>query len=187
MYERALELAADELRERRRRVVQTALLGTAAAAGAGVALPFSAPLAIALGTGALLEIFSALAAAYGRRQLVERLALHPAAYVLPEVAAYGAAAVRPSQRARLASWLVELVADAGAPQSLYLGERVRLVADELEALARELASPARSIEPSSAVACQRLLTHMAESPLYNPVVPVEDLHVSLRRIRAGIA
>jgi hypothetical protein len=63
---------------------------------------------------------------------------------------------------------------------------VALVAQELETLARDLASP-RSIAPASAVACRRLLTHMTESPLYNPRIPLDDLHLTLRRIRAGIA
>jgi NAD(P)-dependent dehydrogenase (short-subunit alcohol dehydrogenase family) len=58
--------------------------------------------------------------------------------------------------------------------------------DKLEALAGELVSPARSVEPASAVACRRLLTHLAESPLYNPGVPVGELHAALHRIRAGI-
>lgn len=90
-------------------------------------------------------------------------------------------------RRELVARLAEVVADSYTPHSLYLGDRVALVAHELEALARELASPARSVAPASAVACRRLLTHMTESPLYNPRLPVDDLHVALRRIRAGIA
>jgi hypothetical protein len=187
MYERALEQAADDLGRRRRRAIHTGVLGVAAASAALATVWFSIPLAAALAAGAFLEALLAAAALDARRQLVARLALQPAAYALPEVAAFGARAARPPQRARLAAWLAEVVAEAGTPFSLCLGDRVALVAHELEALACELVSPARSMEPASAVACRRLLTHMTESPLYNPGIPVGDLHAALHRIRAGIA
>lgn len=186
MYERALEQAAYELARRRRRGIQAAALAAGAACAAGVATFFSLSLAAALGAGAMIEMLLAVAAAISRRELVARLALEPAAYVLREVAAYGARAVQARQRARLAAWLIEVTADAYAPHSLYLGDRVALVTQELEALARALVSPARSIEPASAVACRRLLTHTVDSPLYNPRVPLDDLHLTLRRIRTGI-
>jgi len=187
MYERALEQAAHDLDRRRRGAIQAVMLGIAAASAALVTVWFSVPLAAALAAGAFLEVLLAAAALDARKQLVARLALQPAAYALPEVAAYGARAAQPPQRARLAAWLAEVVAEAGTPFSLCLGDRVALVAHELEALARELVSPARSMEPASVVACRRLLTHMTESPLYNPGVPVGDLHAALYRIRAGIA
>jgi hypothetical protein len=187
VYERALEQAAHDLDRRRRRAVHAGVLGIAAASAALAAVWFSIPLAVALGVGAFFEALLAAAALDGRRQLVARLALQPAAYALPEVAVYGARAAEAPQRLRLAAWLAEVVADAGTPFSLCLGDRVALVAHELESLARELVSPARSMEPASAVACRRLLTHMTESPLYNPGVPVGDLHAALHQIRAGIA
>lgn len=187
MHERALEQAAHDLVRRRRRAVQAGVLCGAAALAALAAVWFSIPLAAALGVGAFLEALLAAWAVDARRQLIARLALQPAAYALPEVAAYGARAAQPPQRARLAAWLADVVAEAGTPFSLCLGDRVALVAHELEALARELVSPARSVQPASAVACRRLLTHMTESPLYNPGVPVSDLYAALHRIRAGIA
>jgi hypothetical protein len=187
MQERALERAAHELDRQRRRGLQAAGLAAGAALAAGVDAMFSLRFAMALGAGALLEALFAALAVGRRRELVSRLALEPAAYALPVVAAYGARIARPSQRARLAAWLVEVVTEAYTPHSLYLGDRVALVADELEALARELVSPTRSVTATSAVACRRLLTHPVESPLYNPDLPFEDLHSALRRIRAGIA
>jgi hypothetical protein len=185
--ERDLEHAADELRRRRRRGVSAAVLGAAAVAMALPALALSPSVAVALVAGGLFECVVALEAAHSRRQLIARLALQPAAYELPEVAAYGTRAAELPQRARLAAWIFEIVADARSPHSLYLGERVDLVAQDLQALAHELVSPARSVAPESAVACRRLLTRMAESPLYNPGLPLEDLHLALHRIRAGIA
>jgi hypothetical protein len=187
VYERALEQATHDLDRRRRRALHATALASAAFAAASAAVWFSMSVAVALVSGAVLEILVAAEATHGRRQLVARLALHPAAYVLPEVAAYGAEATRAPQRARLAAWLSEVVAEADGPYSLCLRERVKVVSHELEALARELVSPVRSIEPASAVACRRLLTHMTESPLYNAVLPLEDLQMALRRIRAGIA
>jgi hypothetical protein len=187
VHERALEQAAHDLDQRRGRALQTTVLAGGAFAFACAAIWLSMPVAVAFATGALLEALVAAEAAHGRRQLVARLALQPAAYALPEVAAYGAEAAQPRQRARLAAWLSEVVADADARYSPCLCDRVKLVSRELEALARELISPMRSIEPASAVACRRLLTHMTESPLYNADLSVDDLRVALRRIRAGIA
>jgi hypothetical protein len=187
VHERALEEAAYELDRRRRRCFQAGTLAGGSALAAGVAAMDSLPLAAALGAGAFLEALMAAVAASRRRELVARLALEPAAYALPAVAAYGARVAHASQRVRLAAWLVEVIADACMPHSLYLGDRVALVAQELEVLARELVSPTRSVEPTSAVACRRLLTHAVESPLYNPALPLEELRSTLRRIRAGIA
>jgi hypothetical protein len=163
------------------------VLGAAAVAVALPALALSTPLAFALAAGGAFECVVALEAVHARRQLIARLALQPAAYELPEVAAYGTRAAELPQRARLAAWIVEIVAEARSPHSLYLGDRVDLVAGDLQALAHELVSPARSVAPESAVACRRLLTRMTESPLYNPGLPLEDLHLALHRIRAGIA
>jgi hypothetical protein len=163
------------------------VLGGAVGMVALPALAFSTPAALALIAGGLFECVVALEAVHARRQLIARLALQPAAYELPEVAAYGTRAAELPQRARLAAWIFEIVAEARSPHSLYLGDRVDLVAHDLQALANELVSPARSVAPESAVACRRLLTRMTESPLYNPGLPLEDLHVALHRIRAGIA
>jgi hypothetical protein len=187
MRERDLEHAADELGRRRKRALSAAVLGAVTGAGAILAFALSTPLALALAGGALVECIVALEATHGRRQLIARLALQPAAYALPEVAAYGALAAELPQRARLAAWIVDVVAEARSPHSLYLGDRVDLVARELEALAHDLGSPTRAVEPVSAVACRQLLTRMAESPLYNPRLPPEDLQLTLHRIRAGIA
>ena len=164
----------------------TAVLGAAAGVTALPALVLSPSAALALVAGGVFECAVALEAVHARRQLIARLALQPAAYELPEVAAYGTRAAEPSQRARLAAWIFEIIAEARSPHSLYLGDRVDLVAQDLRALAHELVSPVRSVAPESAVACRRLLTRMTESPLYNPGLPLEDLHLALHSIRAGI-
>ncbi|TMJ95009.1 MAG: hypothetical protein E6G67_08110 [Actinobacteria bacterium] len=188
MHTWALDRAAHELGKRRRKVVEAGLLAAAAgaAAAAGFAFSVGAPVEIALAAGAGLEAILALASLVGRREQVARLALEPAAYALPEVSRYGMRLSRPHERARLAAWLCEVVADAQLPETLYLADRVAPVTHELEALARELVSPALTVQPASAVSCRRLLTRMVESPLYNPNLPAEELLGELRRIRGGI-
>jgi hypothetical protein len=42
------------------------------------------------------------------------------------------------------------------------------------------------VQPATAVACRRLVTHPVQSPLYNPNLPEEDLAALLLRIRSGI-
>jgi hypothetical protein len=55
----------------------------------------------------------------------------------------------------------------------------------LERIASEIAVAA-PVQPPAVVACRRLLTHGAESPLYNPRLPAEDLRFALERIRRGL-
>lgn len=186
MHARDVEQAASDLARRKRRAVEAAVLGSLSAALASAVAFLSLSAALALGTGALVELVVAAGAVFLRRDRVARLALDPAAYAIAEVEAYGRRLARPPERARLAAWLEEIRAEAHLPGSLYLADRVARVAYELEALARELLSPAVALEPTAAVACRRLLTHAVESPLYNPRVPADELEFRLRRIRAGL-
>jgi hypothetical protein len=140
-------------------------------------------LAIVLAVAGACEVVVATAVFRARREQIARLALDPAAYAIPDVAHYGRCCIH--QRKRLAVWLAEMVADARVPGNFYLSDRVARFARDIERLASELATSA-PIDPVSAVACRRLLTHAVESPLYNPRLPPEDLLVALRRIRAGI-
>ena len=188
MNARATERATLVLRRKRRRTVESAALAAASAALALVAALFSLALAAALGIGAAFELGLAVLAFLGRRELIGRLALQPDAYVLPEVKRYGCRLVRPRERERLARGIMSALdeAQSSQPHSLLLPERLVTYASELEALARELLSPAAHVQPTSAVACLRLLTRGVESPLYNPNLPPEDLGSILYRIRAGI-
>ncbi|MGH3085494.1 MAG: hypothetical protein ACRDNP_15825, partial [Gaiellaceae bacterium] len=63
--------------------------------------------------------------------------------------------------------------------------RVIAVAEELEALASELDNDELTLHPACAVACVRLASDVAESPLLNRELPGEDLHSYVRRIRSG--
>jgi hypothetical protein len=186
MHARAVDQAAALIRRKRRRALEAGVLAGVCAITGAAAVLVSLPLAAALGIGALVEGAIALGALNARRELIARLALDPAAYRVPEVERFGSRAARLPERARLASWLGEVLAESQLPHSLYLPDRVALVAHELDSIARRLLSPACTVTPASAVACRRLLTHAVESPLYNPRVPLDDLHLALRRIRAGM-
>ena len=65
------------------------------------------------------------------------------------------------------------------------GARVRLEAEGLEALARELDDPTLSLDPACAVACKQLLTEPTFSPLFNEAMPADDAGSRVRQIRAG--
>lgn len=184
MNARELEQAQSDLGARRRKAVHTAALACVAIV---VALPLvwlSPRLAIALAAAAAGEAAVAAAVFHGRRERIARLALDPAAYAIRDVERYGQRCV--GERRKLAAWLVEVVAEARMPASFYLRDRVDRSAADLELLARELGASAAKVQPASAVACRRLLTHTVESPLYNPRVPADELRSALLRIRAGI-
>jgi len=180
---RELEQVQHDLRARRRTSIEAAVLGCLAGAAAVGLLALSARLSVAFAVGSAAEGAVCAATFLARREHIARLALNPAAYVIPDVGRYGRKCL--GERERLAAWLAEIVADARLPGSLYLSDRVAHFAHELEKLAGELASAAR-VHPVSVVACRRLLTHAVESPLYNPRVPPDELRVTLLRIRSGM-
>ena len=184
MNARELEQEQNELRRRRRRALETGALACVAAATALGIVSLSARLSLALAAGAGAEGAVAAAVCYARRERIARLALDPAAYAIPEVDRYGRNCVR--ERERLAASLAGVVAEARIPGTLYLSDRVAHFGHDLELLAGELASSAAKVQPVSAVACRRLLTHAVESPLYNPRVPPDELRAALQRIRGGI-
>jgi hypothetical protein len=157
------------------------------AAIAVAAVPVSSGFAIALGVGAALQVSVAVLLWLSRRERIERLALDPSAYAIPEVARFGDRVCALRERRRLAAFIEAVVSERGSPLELHLVARVARYAQQLETLARELASPAAHFEPAMAVACRRLLTRPVESPLYNPNLPEEDLRALLLRIRAGIS
>jgi hypothetical protein len=181
-----LDQAASGLRRRRRRAREATTLAVASGGLALTAAAMWPRFAFPLAVGAALETLVAGAAVVRRRDEIARLAVEPAAYVLAEVERYGRRLTQPRQRARLATWLAEIVAEAPNPWRLYLPDRVALFRTELAALARDLAMPTLGVEPASAAACRRLLTHAVESPLYNPRVSADDLRRALERFRAGI-
>jgi hypothetical protein len=187
MNARDVEMAAAAVERSRYRARRCVITAGVVAAIAVAALPMSTGFAIALGVGVALEISVAVLLWLSRRERIERLALDPSAYAIPEVARFGARVCALRERRRLAAFIDAVVNERGSPLELHLVVRVGRYAQQLETLARELASPAAHFEPAIAVACRRLLTRPVESPLYNPNLPEEDLRALLLRIRAGIS
>ncbi|MFN8187015.1 MAG: hypothetical protein U0R69_08045 [Gaiellales bacterium] len=186
MTAREIDDAAERIRTLRRRTLEALALTAACLGLAGVALAFAPSLTLALAAGTAFELLVAATSFVSRRATLGRLALDPAAYEIEEVRCYGARLARPHEREILARGIQSMLKDALAPGSLYLGDRVVYYARELDALARDLLSPAVRIHPVSVARCRALLTEAAESPLYNPRLPAEDLAAVLRRIRAGM-
>jgi hypothetical protein len=118
---------------------------------------------------------------FRRCDLCERLAVEPAAYVIPEVGARAAAVASPAGRAALAGAIKMML----APDPPFRRARVQLVADELAGLAKELVDPQLILDPLCAVRCKRLVTDTVESPLLNSNIPADGLRVAIVVIRRG--
>ena len=186
MNAREVEIAAVRLERLRHQALRWLLAGAAVLAIGIAAAPFSRSFAIAMGVGGLLELSLALVVSLRRRERIERLALEPAAYAIPAVERFGDRVCGLTERRRLAASIQSLVSER-QPLDVHLVVRAGRFAQQLEALARELAAPAAHVEPAIAVACRRLVTRPVESPLYNPNLSDEDLRAVLMRIRAGIS
>ena len=160
-----------------------AALTVVAAGAASIWLPSGiVPLAVL----AVIEAVVVMGAYYAQRDLIQRLALDPGASLVPEVQRYHERLGGQPARDRLAASINSLIADASLPYAICLADRVALVEDQLRLLARELATPEIPVQPRSLVTCLRLLSHGVESPLFNPGVPIEQLHATLLRIRVGV-
>lgn len=186
MTARDLDNAGALLEHRRIRArdeFATAMICGFAAAGV---VTLSPALALSLAVGAAAAVLLALMNVLHRRDAIARLALDPNAYSLSEVRMYATRLALPAEREKLAAWLRELLEDAPHPGSLYLSDRVSRYARQLEFLAGELTSSWVDVRPDSAAACHYLLTHAAESPLYNAALPAEQLESTLERILRGI-
>lgn len=190
MNAREIEEQANDIRSKRRRVVESVPLAAACAALAPVAWLWSSPLGIAVAVGGAVQIALAGGAFVSRRLLVERLAIEADAHAIPEVRAFGAKLVRPHERRKLARTICSMLAEVMSPgrrlQALYLADRVYRYARELDAIARDLLSPSVRVDPVSMARCNWLLTQAAENPLFDRRLPAEDLGAILRRIRAGM-
>ena len=190
MTARDVERAAGQLRLRRERAGHCALGALAALALAPLLWQVSLGLALGLAVAALVLAGRALVELAWRRERVQELATVPEAHAIPEVRAFGVRLARPQERAKLAESIASMVRQSLQPgacrQCLFLADRVREYARELDTLARDLAAPWAVVDPTALATCRRLLTHAAGNPLYDRRVPKEELGSILRRIRAGL-
>jgi hypothetical protein len=179
MYARQIEQTETVLRELRHdQYADGALAALALALALGatqVAHTFAVPLLV----GGLYAGYLALRSLWREWDLIDRLALDPDAYQIRAVRLRAEQSATTERRHSLAlsiRWTVEQTP---------LLTRVAATRAELEALAGALDDPELSLDPASAVACERFLRDHVASPLFNPTLPGEDVRAQLHRIRSG--
>lgn len=181
MYARSVDEAAAHLRDLRHEEWADFALAALAVGLAVAATELRPPLALPLVAGGLAVAALGIRALWRRWDLVDRLAADRDAYVIPDVLAY---ASRETTMERRHSFAMLIRASVGQPAAALEG-RVRAAADDLEALAAELEDEELALDPASAVACVRLLSDLAGSPLLNSLLPADDLRSRVLQIRSG--
>jgi hypothetical protein len=178
MVARAVEDAGRRLQDLRREeredgAVAAAAFGLAVAAGS-LRPAFALPLFL----GGLVLGGRAVLAGWRRWDLVDRLLVERDAHAIPEVR------VRAAQEATMAN---RRSLSRAIRARLELAENPRITdnADELAALAEELADPQLEFDPACAAACSRLLRDEVTSPLVNSAVPTQEVRSRLVQIRSG--
>lgn len=134
-------------------------------------------LAVPLFIGGLVVGACGVCALWRRWDLIERLSAERDAYVISEVLAFASREATIERRQNFAALIRCRLAEPDA--------RVAATAAQLEALARELDDAELELEPASAVACSRLLSDLATSPLLNRALPPDELRSRVTQIRAG--
>lgn len=183
MYARAVDDAGARLRELHREEWEDLALAGAALALAAAASALAPSLAVPLFVGGLASGILGVRALWRHWDLVDRLAGDRDAYVIPEVRAYASRWSTRERRLTLAAIVRAHVAPAGPSPPRDLGDAAR----ELEALAAELEDDDLELDPACAVACFRLVSEPAESPLLDDGRSRAALHDEVRRIRAGFS
>jgi hypothetical protein len=181
MVARAVEQARSELRElhleAREQIVLAALAFALAVAASelyrGLAVPFLA--------GGFAALFLFVRALTRRYALVDSLVADRDAYLIPEVRRRAEESATMEHRRSLAATIDRLLAQPDlAPPG-----RIAAEAEALRALAAELEDDSLVLDPACAVACDRLLESIAESPLLCAALPAEDAHSRINQIRCG--
>lgn len=178
MYARAVDEASIRLRELRHQEWEQLGLGALTLALAIAATEIRPALALPLFLGGLAVGALGVRALWRHWDLVERLSGERDAYVIPEVLAYASREATMERRHGFAALIRSRLSEP-------VEAHVSAAADELELLACELDDSDLALDPPSAVACGRLLSDVAESPLLNPALPPEELCSRARQIRAG--
>jgi hypothetical protein len=181
MYARAVDEAAIRLHELRREEWDDLGVGAIGLALAVVAAQVQPTLAIPLLLGSISMAVLGVRARWRRWDLVDRLAGDRDAYAISEVAAYASREAAIERRRGYAA----LIRRSLGERDTALRARLAPLEQELESLASDLDDEELALEPGSAVDCRHLLTEVADSPLFNPALPQEDLRSRIRRIRAG--
>ena len=181
MYARRVDEASEQLRELRHEEWGDLGLGALALGLAVAAAEVRPALAVPLFLGGLFVGGRGMKALLRRSELVEWLAGERDAYAIPEVLAWASREATMERRQRYAALLRDTLERPG----LLYEARVLAAAEELEALASELDDEELEHDPACAVACTRLLSDVAASPLLNSTLPPEDLRSRVVQIRSG--
>jgi hypothetical protein len=183
MHARAVEDAAAHLRELRNEEWARFALAVIAI-GLGVAATQVRPaLALPLFLGGVVAGVLGTRTFWRRWDLLDHLADEHDAYVIPDVVAYASRETTIDRRRAFAAVIRAVMREPG----FGCEERVRVAARDLEALASELEDDELTLDPASAVACMRLISDPAASPLLNPRLPSEDLRSRVFQIRSGFS
>ena len=179
MHARAIDDAGNRLRELRREEWQDIALAVVAL-GLALAATRGAPtLALPLFVGALAVGALGIRALWRHWDLVDRLADESDAYSLSEVQAYARREATMARRRTSAALIrdhLEPAADARLEED---------IAGGLAVLADKLEDASLDMSPSCAVACRRLVSDPAQSPLLDPQRPLVELRATVLRIQAG--
>ena len=181
MYARSVDGAAVRLRELHHEQWERLGLSALALVVAVASTVMFRALAVPLLLGGLAVGALGVRALWRHWELLDRLAGERDAHVIPEVLAY---ASREATRERRHEYAASIQTKLGR-QGTAREPRLIAVAEELQALASELEDDGLALDPACAVACMRLLTELAESPLLNSTLPPEDLRSRVRQIRFG--
>jgi hypothetical protein len=183
MYARAVDEAAGRLRTLRQEAFADLGLATIVFAASMAATQFRPAFALPLFVGGLYVGALGVGAVWRRWDLVDQLAEDRDAYAIPEIRAYASRLATMRRRRDAAALIRCRVIDTGSGSAA----RLAPAAAELGALVSELEDEDLVLDPLCAVACVRLSTDYAVSPLLNAALSVDDLRSTLRLIRSGFA
>jgi hypothetical protein len=181
MYARAVDDAVAHLRELRFEEWAGFALAAAAIGISLAATQVRPALALPLFLGGVFVGLLGARAFWRRWALLDQLAGERDAYVIPDVVAYASRETTMARRRTFAAFIRSVIREPGVGCE----QRVRDAEDVLNALVSELEDEELSLDPACAVACARLLSDPAVSPLVNPVLPPDDLRSRVFQIRGG--
>jgi hypothetical protein len=182
VYARAVDQADARLRELRQQERGELGLAAAALAASLISTEVLPVLTAPLFIGGLVLGVLGLRTLWRRWDLLERLSGDRDAHVISEVRALAARETTMERRQSFAALIRIKIREA----ELCSDARLLAVAGELEALASELEDADLTLDAAAAVACARLLSDVAQSPLLNRTLPAEDLRSRVVQIRSGL-
>lgn len=185
MYARTVDEVAESLRALKSEELEDFGLATVVLVLAVAAAQFRPGLAVPLLLGGLFVGGSGMRALWRRWDLVDRLAGDRDAYVISEVRHYASIAATMERRRGYVVLIRHALRELERDQALRA--RIMPAAELLDALASGLENDELELEPAAAIACARLVSDVAQSPLLNAAFTAEDLSSRVRQIRTGFS